>query len=186
MDNQCLKGKHAAFYYYGRDHLYVNMAYKIREAQKSNEKILLCMDHNDYNSLLSILKNEFPYPINNVEFLDVIDIIEASKLCNEKFLMILKNLISNSQNQGYESTCIVGLCSLFINETSLANFFEFEENITEALENIQLNVICAYDIEDYMNNRNAIDEKVMMSSRVNHKYLYTNFSYVKMKEVLKI
>ncbi|WP_461205237.1 MEDS domain-containing protein [Clostridium sp. DL1XJH146] len=184
MDTKCLKGKHAALYYYGREHLYVNIAYKIKEAQKSNGKVLLCMDHSDYNELLSILKKEFSYPINNVEFLDIRYMIELSKLNYEQFKVGFKNLASNSKKQGYQTTCVIGLCSAFINVASLNEFLEFEEKITEALENIQLNIICAYDIEDYINDRNTIGEEAIIRSRVDHKYLYTNFRYADMKKEL--
>ena len=61
MRNTEFEGGHSAFYYYGTEHLFVNLYKYIKDGIRKNEQNFVCMEKDLYNKLLNLLEiNKIP------------------------------------------------------------------------------------------------------------------------------
>lgn len=71
-------GTHSTFYYYGNQHLFINMYFYIIEGLKNNELIYLFMEGSIYNELLEFLKSN-NVSLEHVKFKNVKELIKGNR-----------------------------------------------------------------------------------------------------------
>lgn len=143
-----LSGNHAAFYYYGEQHLLVSLFNYIMKIQESNQMIIASIT----NELYTNLKQDLSYP-NNLVYVDpkrALEIIQSDYV-NE---LIMK---------GYKSVIWIIQASYIISQSSKNYFFELVETICNINSNHLISLI-AYDFEDYLTKQSFIDDVVYKNS----------------------
>lgn len=146
-------GTHSTFYYYGNQHLFINMYFYIIEGIKNNELIYLFMEEVIYNELLEFLKSN-NLSLEHIKFKNVRKLIKGNR---EDGLGGLKEEIRkiglDDEVQKYSGIRWIGQPSCAIRNNSEREFLEFEKNLTEALCNVNASLLCIYDAYDYMHER---------------------------------
>lgn len=165
-------GTHATFYYYGNQHLFINMYFYILEGIKNNELIYLFMEEIIYNELLEFLKSN-NVSLEHIKFKNVRELIKGNR---EHGLKGLKEEIQkiglDDEVQKYSGIRWIGQPSCAIRNNSEREFLEFEKNLTEALCNVNASLLCIYDAYDYMHERKFISGTVIKESLDTHNYIF--------------
>lgn len=165
-------GTHSTFYYYGNQHLFINMYFYILEGLKNNELIYLFMEESIYNDLLDFLRGN-DISLEHIKFKNVKELIKANR---EDGLTGLKREIQkiglDDEVQKYSGIRWIGQPSCAIRNNSQSEFLGFEKNLTEALCNVNASLLCIYDAYDYMHERRFISETVIKGSLDTHSYIF--------------
>lgn len=169
-------GTHSVFYYYGEQHLFINMYFYIIEGIKNNELIYLFMEESIYNKLLDFLK------VNNVS-------LEHIKFKSVKELIIgnrdegldglqeqLNNISLDKEVMRYSGIRWIGQPSYAIHIISQEDFLDFEKNISKSLENTNASLLCIYDAYDYMHNSKFINKIIIKESLNTHSYIFKDLA----------
>lgn len=164
-------GTHSTFYYYGQHHLFVNMFDYINEGLKNDELVYLFMEENMYNGLLEFLKDNH-VDTSNVKFKNVRDLIQGNRKGGLKALKDeIYKIGSTEEVRNYKGIRWIGQPSYAIQLNSEEDFLSFEKNLDEALKDINASLLCIYDVYDYINEGNIINEKVIEESLDTHIYI---------------
>ena len=174
-----LSGTHTSFYYYGTEHLITNVIQYIKKGLKSNELIYLTMMDNIYDRLLTSLQS-IGIPTENILFADVSELILEHK---NNSLKGLKEKIEFYQNnallKGYKSIRWIGQPTFAITHTSEMDFLNWEKDLSIALKDTNISLLCVYDFYDYMNPEcTTINSNVIEESYVTHPTLMYKFNVV--------
>lgn len=165
-------GTHSTFYYYGNQHLFINMYFYIIEGLKNNELIYLFMEESIYNKLLDFLRSN-NVSLEHVKFKNVKELIEGNR---DSGLDGLKEEIQkiglDDEVQKYSGIRWIGQPSCAIRNNSEREFLDFEKNLTESLCNVNASLLCIYDAYDYMHERKFISETVIKESLDTHNYIF--------------
>ncbi|MCY6354736.1 MEDS domain-containing protein [Clostridium sp. ZS2-4] len=164
-------GTHTTFYYYGEQHLFVNMYFYINEGIKNNELIYLFMEESIYNKLLAFLKIN-NVPVEHIKFKTVKELIKSNR---QGGLNELKEQINNigldNEVKKYSGIRWIGQPSYAIQTNSQNDFLAFEKNLSKALNNTNASLLCIYDAYDYMHESKFINETVIKESLDTHNYI---------------
>lgn len=174
LDLKNIFGTHTTFYYYGYQHLFVNMYFYINEGIKNNELIYLFMEESIYNKLLIFLKIN-NVPIEHIKFKTVKQLIKSNR---HGGLAELKEQINNisleNEVKNYSGIRWIGQPSYAIQTNSQKDFLDFEKNLSEALNNTYASLLCIYDAYDYMHEGKFINETVIKESLDTHSHIFKN------------
>lgn len=168
-------GTHTTFYYYGEQHLFVNLYFYISEGIKNNELIYVSMEEELYNKLLDFLKTN-KIPIENIKFRPVKDLILGHKkggLNGLKETAI--RILENSNIEKYTGLRWIGQPSFAIEGTSQKDFLDMEVELNKFINNMNAALLCVYDVYDYMYNGKVINETVIQESLQAHSFVLNNF-----------
>lgn len=151
-------GTHLSFYYYGFQHLFAGIYFYITRGINNNELIYVSMQENLYDKLIDVLR------INNVDtehvkFRPVKELIMSNR---DGGLLQLKEKIRNicleDEAKEYSGVRWIGQPTYAIKTTSQKDFWDWEINLSEALKNTNVSLICIYDAYDYMHEGRFIGE----------------------------
>ncbi|GAA0178342.1 hypothetical protein SH2C18_14130 [Clostridium sediminicola] len=166
-----LFGTHSTFYYYGKQHLFTSMYFYINEGIKNNELIYISMEEKLYNPLLTFLKAN-NVSIEMIRFRPVKELIMSNK---HGGLDGLKEKIGNICLENdvikYSGVRWIGQPTYAIQTTSQKDFLDWEINLSEALKNTNVSLICIYDAYDYIHKGEFINEEVINKSLNTHSYI---------------
>lgn len=167
-------GIHSAFYYYGHDHLFTNLYFYILEGIKNNELIYISMQENLYSKLIEFLEiNEVS--MEYIHFRPVKELIMSNKLGG---LIGLKEKINSigieEEVKNHSGIRWIGQPSYAIQVTSENDFLNWEINLSQALSNTKVSLLCIYDAYDYMNEGKIINKNVISKSLDTHSYVLKN------------
>lgn len=142
-----IAGLHAAFYYFGYEHLLVNMYRYIKEGFENNELVYLAFDPDLYERVTYQLALS-GIPKNFCEPFSMKDIIlkYSNKEIKEKISFLDKKTIKKNYN-GFR---LVSQVSYSIKETSKESYLYFEKGATEAFKGTNSSLLCIYDFEDFI------------------------------------
>lgn len=168
-------GTHTTLYYYGEQHLFINLYFYINEGIKNNELIYISMEENLYNELLDFLKIN-KVSIENIKFKSVKELILGNKKggltgLNEAVTSILEN----SNIEKYTGLRWIGQPSYAIEGTSQKDFLDMEVNLNEFIKNMNAGLLCVYDTYDYIHKGKVINETVIQESLHTHSFVLNNF-----------
>ncbi|MCT4618881.1 MAG: MEDS domain-containing protein [Marinisporobacter sp.] len=170
-----ISGIHSTFYYYGENHLFTNMIQYIDHGIKNKEIIHISMKPELYDKLLKFLST-FEIPQEHIKFYPVKELILSNKTggldgLKKKVAVCTKEALE----KGYGGIRWIGQPTYAIQETSKDDFLSWEINLTEALQNTKVSLICIYDYYDYINDKKVIDERVINESLNTHSHVLNKF-----------
>lgn len=184
MKNKNFFGVHSSFYYFGFDHLYINMKEYIDDSISRNEYVSFIVNRKIYNDIMDITGISEK---NSSQISNIYKIIEIYKLLGktgikDKLLKYENKIIK----RGFTGLKFILDTSYFISNTSKDDFLKFDFDITNIILNTKTSVMCIYDFEDYINTKKIIDDEIINKSYENHFYrLYKN-KIVNLRELIKI
>lgn len=173
-------GTHACFYYYGSDHLMINMYNFIMEGIAKNEAVYVSMECDLYEALLALLRKKdiCTEGISFVSAKAFITIHQESGLFGLK--QMVQSLTLAAGDKDYKGIRWILQPTCAIRETSKQDFLSLESDLTKALKGTDAALICVYDFYDYMNQQKMMDEEIISFSEKTHGYrLYCN-KYMKL------
>lgn len=174
MNLKNIFGTHSTFYYYGYQHLFNSMYFYINQGINNNELIYISMEENLYSKLLAFLK------VNNIsveyiKFKPVKELIESNTMGGLiKLKEKISNICSEDEVKKYKGIRWIGQPTYAIQTTSQEAFLNWEINLSEALKDTYISLICIYDAYDYMNKGEFINEKVIKQSLTTHTFALKN------------
>ncbi|MCK8825137.1 MEDS domain-containing protein [Fuchsiella alkaliacetigena] len=169
-------GLHPVFYYYGFEHLLVNMIPYIKQGLENDELIYFsCAD--DLYQRLVIENLDFR---ESIELKSIIELLASHKFGEKKGLAEkIENLVAAAQARGYSGIRWVCQPGYVMQTNSKEDFLKLEENLSSALKDTKLSLLCIYEFEDYLEEKEYIDQKVINKSLATHEYLLNQFSLKK-------
>ncbi|WP_206458205.1 MEDS domain-containing protein [Anaerovorax sp. IOR16] len=164
-------GIHSSFYYYGHKHLFTNMFFYITEGIKNNELIYISMQHDLYHELIEFLRSK-DVCIEHIKFRPVKDLI----LCHKKEGFVglrdkIDSICVEDAVKEYNGVRWIGQPTYAIQTTSQEDFLDWEIDLSKALENRNVSLICVYDAYDYIVEGKYINEEVIKKSKDTHSYI---------------
>ncbi|OAA91846.1 MEDS domain-containing protein [Clostridium ljungdahlii] len=178
MINRSIFGLNSSFYYFGLEHLIINMCQYIKEGIERKEKICVYTDLKLYKKLLKYvdIKN------NCVEYVDMTQMInEYPKLKVNNIRKEVLKYIDEINKEGYVGVRFIIQADYAIYNTSQDSFLNFNRNILNIISEMNASCMCAYDFEDYLKNKRFINEKVVKESYKIHNYRLYNRRLVSVK-----
>jgi len=171
VEEKNIFGFHAVFYYYGIEHLLVNMYQYIKDGIDNNEYIYLCLEESTFNLLLNYFPKENKQHIGVISVSTLINLHKNGEevTAKEAFIKYEKKVFVN----GYIGARIICDSSHFLKESSKADFIKFQKFASEIINGLNISMMCLYDIYDYMNYKLIIDDELMaISQQVSDHRLY--------------
>lgn len=170
-----IAGIHSTFYYYGKNHLFTNMIKYIKDGIENNEKIHISMKPDLYEQLIDALRS-FGISDEHIKFYSVKELILSNKLHGlDGLKKKVGTFTKEAFQKGYNGIRWIGQPTYAMEETSKDDFLNWELNLTKALENTKVSLICIYDYYDYMNDKEVIDERVIKESLQTHSHVLNKF-----------
>ncbi|WP_158638666.1 MEDS domain-containing protein [Metabacillus litoralis] len=168
-------GIHSTFYYYGREHLLINLLPYIKHGVDNNELITVSLSKDIYDQLMELL-DFHGISRSGVKFFPVKNMVIANnKNGLEGVRQLLSALLEEVESNKYKGARVIGQPSFAIGETSKEDFLELEKVLTEAIIGLNASGLCLYDAFDYIHNREFIDEDIINHSLETHSHLlYSN------------
>lgn len=172
LDLKNIFGTHSTFYYYGEQHLFVNICNYINEGIKNNELIYIYMEDDFYDKLLFFLHSN-DISTDSIQLKDPQILIESNY--NEGLIGLQKHVSNITNNLGnYAGIRWIGQPSYAIKNNTQANFLDFEKNLNKAIENTNISLLCIYDAYDFMHENKYINELVIAESLKTHSHILKN------------
>lgn len=164
-------GTHSSFYYYGKEHLFINMLFYITEGIKNNEIIYISMQENLYDQLIEFLRR-YEIDIEQINFRPVKELIITNKQGGLTALKEKINKISvEDAVQNYTGVRWIGQPTYAIKTTAQEDFLNWEIHLSKSLKNKNISLLCIYDAYDYMHEGKFINEEVIRKSINTHDYM---------------
>jgi hypothetical protein len=163
-----LKGKnfwglHSVFYYYGVDHLLVNMYQYIKDGIDNNEYIYLNLEESSFNLLINYFTEDEKKHIGIFTASVLINLYKSGREITVK--KALKKFEKNVFDHGYTGARFICQLSHVLKEISKADFIEFEKPLSKIINGLNISMMCLYDMYDYINNKTIIDDELMAMSK---------------------
>jgi len=144
----------------------ISLYFYILQGIKTNQMIYLSMDENLYNDLLNIFKTN-SLPIECIKFRSIKEVIISNKNgglneLDEK----IRSITSEYDLKKYNGFRWISQPTYGIKNTSLKDFYDWELNLDESLENHRVNSNLGFVYKEYdsMNEDNYINEPVIDKS----------------------
>lgn len=166
-------GKHISFYYYGQDHMVLNLYKFIKASLESNNFIYLYIDKSTYELLLSTLDDTEKQMIDkfNVE-----NIIICDKENNYDVLQdSLNEYKSKKIKEGYNGIKYIFDARLIIENTTKNLFKYFLSSCMKTCNNTFIDILTLYDFGEYMAKNKVINDEIIKLSYIDHSHrLFAN------------
>lgn len=173
MKNCCKEN--ISFYYYGQDHLILNIYKYIKSKIEENNYVFLYCD-SDMSNMININLNANEQEMVGDIKLDNI-IINSSGSSHEatSYEAAMKDIKDKLEKEGFWGGVIVLEATFLIKSIGEINFLEFLKELSDISKANNLSIITCYDFSDYINRGKTINEEVIKASYLNHEYrLYGN------------
>lgn len=168
MNKNDIFGFHSCFYYFGAQHLALNMYNYIKDGINKNEKIYLCLSPKLYGKLMKWLSCDLKVYVKNVNINNMISSCTSLSLVQmrEKFSRNIDKIIE----EGYSGVRFIIQVDYIIINNSLEHFMYFNSNVLRIIDSMRVSFMSLYDFEDYLKHRYIIDDKVIMQSYKVHSH----------------
>nr|WP_278331810.1 MEDS domain-containing protein [Clostridium magnum] len=174
-------GTDSTFYYYGIEHLFINLLPYIKHGVENDEIITVSLDKDIFDKLMELLDI---HGINKsrVIFFPVKSMVIANnKNGIDGLKQLILTLLKEAESNNYKGARIIGQPSFAIGETSKEDFLKLEEVLRYAFIGMKASGLCIYDAFDYIHNRDLIDEDIIKNSLDTHSHLLSNNCLNKIK-----
>lgn len=172
MDKNNIFGFNSSFYYFGLQHLVLNMYNYIKDGIDKNEKIYVCMAPEVYNELASYLSDIYGFSyVENFRIHKIISCYNKLKL-NEIRAKLSKH-IDEIVESGYSGVRFIIQADYMILSSSREYFMDFNKSVLYIILGLKASFMSLYDFEDYLKHKYIIDDEVILESyRVHSHRLY--------------
>jgi len=161
-------GKHISFYYYGQDHMMLNVYKYVKTSLENNSYIYLYIDNQSYELLLNNLSEVEKSMIGKID----LDTVIASSY-NQDNQFIKKCLVKyykQKVNIGYSNVKYIFDTKKIIESTSKELFKSFASFCNKFCEEESLDVLTIYDFGEYMMKGKTIDDEIIKISYLEHSH----------------
>lgn len=168
MNNYC--GKNICFYYYGEDHLVINLYRYIKQQIENNNYVYLCVDEEIYKLLISNLDANERTMIENINIGNTLMSSYDETINSNMILKFLRELRIKALNVGFWGADFILDGAKILNSTCNIIFQEFAGVLSKICEVEHINILTCYDFLDYVNRGKTITEDIMRASYKYHDY----------------
>lgn len=174
MNSETFFGCHPSFYYYGYSHLIFNLCMYVSASIANNELVYISMEEHLYISLLEKLEQN-NINCSNISFSPVKNLIDVHK---SKGLNGLRKTVEEfnekALTENFNGIRWIGQPTYAIKTTSKRDFLNWEQDLSKALMDTRVSLICIYDYYDFMHEGKVIDEEVIKDSFNTHSFIFSN------------
>lgn len=169
LDN--ISGTHSTFYYYGIQHLFTSMYFYINKGIQNNELIYISMLEELYDKLrIFLITNNVS--IEHIQFRPVKELILSNKHGGLNGLKEkINNICLENETKKYSGVRWIGQPTYAIQITSQNDFLNWEINLSKALDDTKVSLICIYDAYDFMHEGIFINKEVIDKSLDTHSFI---------------
>lgn len=176
MNEHKQSGIHCVFYYYGAEHLAINIYDYVNKGIKKNELVYLCVEPEIYKTIFKYLQKHN----NQIEILNIACLINKYNTNDiEELLTSFSSYKELAREKGYSSIRIVNQVNYLLSSISQDQFMDFDNLLNKVVEKLNISVMCAYDFDDYLNKKQLIDDTLMNQSFRVHDHRFYNFRMIK-------
>ncbi|GAB6138113.1 MEDS domain-containing protein [Halanaerobaculum tunisiense] len=175
-------GLHSSFYYLNKEHLFVNIYNYIIDAIKNKKLIYISMKPELYHELINktTLSPKFR---TKIEFHSVKKLITDYKKGQNSIKENIKK--QESLNNNYTGIRWIGQPSYIIQKTSKKDFLDWEQQLTKSFKETNSSMLCIYNFNDYLENEDIIDEKIINESLKTHSHILNQFRFKKRENLFQ-
>jgi hypothetical protein len=182
MINKNIFGFHSSFYYFGLEHLCINMHKYVNQGIRKNQFICIFSGSRVYDCIRKYIDINEKNSINISELENLVGKSPKIKEMQEKLSHFEGKIIRN----GYEGIRIILDVSQFIVRTSKDDFLKFDADINEIIRGSRSSVMCLYDFEDYVKDKKIINDEIIQESYKTHPYRLYRGEIVSSKKLLYV
>lgn len=160
-------GTHSVFYFYGVEHLAINMYTYITEGMKNNEQVCISMAPHMYDRMMEIihLTKDFDHTI-------VQRLIDAFRVGGESVLReTVTKVATEARESGYSGIRCIWQPAVVMPETSLIDWRCWEESLTAALVGTRCSILCLVDMMDLIAKPLRSEEERIRGTLQVHPYI---------------
>ncbi|WP_291572197.1 MEDS domain-containing protein [Clostridium sp. UBA4548] len=159
-------GKHISFYYYGEDHMVINLYKFIKDSIINNNFVFLYIEDDVYQLVLDSLTDTEKYMVGKIDLEKII--MNNNKNTNEFICKCLNNYKSQKLEQGFINTKFIFDAKKIIHGTSINLFKAFANYCFDAVERERIDILTLYDFGEYMLKGKYINDEVIKVSYLEH------------------
>lgn len=164
-------GKHSMFFYYGREHLFVNLAAYVKKSVENNEKCYLFIYPEWFAEFMEYLKKRM-ISTDNVEYFLVKEMIELLKSQGAgKLKEYVATVAEETTKSGFNGIRMIGQTAYAIELYSKADFLHFETVLSEAYAGSKASALCLYDFDDYIHTSKYMSDDVIEEAFETHSHV---------------
>ncbi|MEG2935654.1 MAG: MEDS domain-containing protein [Clostridium sp.] len=169
MKNRC--EQNISFYYYGQEHLILNVYKYIKGQVEQNNFVFLYCDDNITDMMNKNLNVNEQEMVGKIE----LDKVVINALSTLRDLNSLNEKIEFLKENGFWGGVIVVDAAFLIDHVGEINFLEYIKTLSNVCKENNLNIMTCYDFSDYINRGKKINEEIIKASYIHHDYrLYAN------------
>lgn len=161
-------GKNICFYYYGVDHLVVNLYKYIKQNLENNICIYLYINKSVYDMLMNNLdenEKKMIYLVNIEK-----EILNVGTSCKDSVETNIKKIKKKALDNGYWGMSLIVDASKILSNTCNSMYEEFLMTLSKTCSNEKMNILTCYDFIDYMERGKYINENIMKLSYEFHTF----------------
>lgn len=171
-------GSHSAFYYYSKEHLFINLLQYIKNALDNKELVYILMNENKFKELSSFFVAQ-NVPMDSIFFFtdrsfnDITADLNMDDIRNS-----MRDILNSATLKGFSGIRFIEDCSHIISITSKEFFLELERNLTNLIKSNKISLLCTYDVYEYIqdsNENHIISKEIITNSIHSHSHLLKNF-----------
>ena len=175
MDKNNVFGFHSSFYYFGLQHLVLNMYSYIKDGVDKNEKIYMCVEPEVYCELVKYLPDIYQFNYIKSYY---------SKL--NEVRTKLSRYIDKVVKAGYSGIRFIIQTDYMILGSSKECFMDFNKSVSRIILGMKASFMTLYDFEDYLKYKYIIDDEVILQSyRVHSHRLYNGNLEISMDSIIQ-
>ena len=157
----------AAFYYYGIQHLLVSIELILQNAIKKNQLIYFSMDEDFYDTLLEKLRLNERLGAS-IQFYSTKEIIKKNNVKSFSSLQEeIRDINKKASEDGYSRVIWILKSEDAINQMSKEEFPKWKGTFAKILKDNDIKFVCIYDLYNYINNQEFIDNKYIIEESIN-------------------
>lgn len=161
-------GKNICFYYYGQDHLVVNLFKYIKGCLEKNIFVNMYIDRDVYDLVVRNLTDNEKQMVTSVP-LDI-EMLKSGSLEKNDFNSIIKKLKEQALSRGYFGTTVIVDVVRILKSIHNNIFEEMIKKMTDICNTYKMNMLTCYDFIDYTDRGRYISEDIMKMSYLNHNF----------------
>lgn len=161
-------GKNICFYYYGVDHLVVNLYKYIKQNLENNICIYLYINKSVYDMLMNNLdenEKKMVYLVNIEK-----EILNVGTSCKDSVETNIKKIKKKALDNGYWGMSLIVDASKILSNTCNSMYEEFLMTLSNTCSSEKMNILTCYDFIDYMERGKYINENIMKLSYEFHTF----------------
>lgn len=172
-----------ALYYYGIDHLNINLKHLIQQEMKNNKLTLFFLG----DELQQNISHHWMPEISQKAGL-IMESPLTYTVQSEESLIIKHNadrILIDALNDGYSGVTWFIEAKQLIKESSKSCFLNWQSNMSQYFKDSKCSVINVFDFEDYLGQQKFIDQEIIDSSLKAHQYVIHQLTLKKSKYYMK-